>query len=468
MNEANYKIFEIIQSITAKEERQLRKMLKSPFFTLRADVQQLFELLMKRTKKSKKFLSIKEIADDLYPKKSNREIKARGTMSDLKQFIEEYWCIQYLRKDKIKMHLMVSEIYRRRKLQKCYASNVKKIDDLMEKHPKKNADYYQLRLDFEIDRMKYQSATKRTEHLFLQEISDSSDIIYLIRKLRNACAQLSHQLVFKTNYNTGLLNDAIRGLEDSNYLSNPAIAIYYYCFRFLTEPEEIHYFNRFKSILSKHRDQFTKEDLEGPYRLAINLCIRKSNQNDKNFTISGWELYKEGLANGILLNNELIPRFTFNNTIALALLLEEFDWTATFIKEKADQLEPLYKDQTLNFNLARLAFAQGQYNQALQYIQQAKYPDVLNNLVSRMMKVKIFYELQALDLLSSHLDTFEQYVRRKEVSEYLRINFLTSIKYVRKLLSIPSYDKTAKENLQVQILSEEILSEKKWLLKKCL
>ena len=257
-------------------------------------------------------------------------------------------------------------------------------------------------------------------------------------------------------------------MEDSSYLNNPAIAIYYYCFRFLTAPEEIHFFNLFKSVLSEHRDQFTKEDLEGPYRLAINLCIRKSNQNDKNFTLSGWELYKEGLANGILLNNGLIPRFTFNNTIALALLLEKFDWTAEFIREKADQLEPLYKTQTLSFNLARLAFAQGQYNQALQYLQQPKYTDLLNNLISRMMKVKIFYELQALDLLSSQLDTFEQYVRRKEVGEYHRINFLTSIKYVRKLLSIPSYDKAAKENLRVQILSEKILSEKKWLLKKCL
>lgn len=468
MNDANYKILEIIQSITAKEERQLRKMLKSPFFTQRTDIQQLFELLMKMTKNDKKFPTIEEIAKDLFPQLPNGAIKVRGAMSDLKQFVEEYWCLQYLRKDKVKMHLMISEIYRRRKLQKCYVSNVKRIDSLMEKHPKRNADYYQLRLNFEIDRMKYQSATKRTEHLFLQEISDTTDILYLIQKLRNACAQLSHQLVFKTNYHNGLLNNVIKILEDSTYLSNPAIAIYYYCFRFLKDPEEVDFFHLFKSILLEHRDQFTKEDLEAPYRLAINFCIRKSNQGNKSFTVSAWELYKEGLATDILFDNELIPRFTFNNIIALALLLEEFDWTASFIKEKADHLEELHKAQTLSFNLARLAFAQGQYDQSLEFLQQAKYTDLLNNLISRMLKVKIFYEIQALDLLFSQLDTFEQYTRRKEVAEYHRVNFLTSIKYVRKLLSIPSFDKAAKVKLRNQILSEKILPEKKWLLEKCL
>ena len=468
MNEASYKILEIIPSITAKEERQLRKMLKSPFFTQRTDIQKLFELLMKLTKHNKPFPTIKEMAKDLFPKLPNGEIKVRGAMSDLKQFVEEYWCLQYLRKDKVKMHLMISEIYRRRKLQKCYVSNVKRIDSLMEKHPKRNADFYQLRLNFEIDRMKYQSSTKRTEHLFLQEISDTTDILYLIQKLRNACAKLSHQLVFKTSYQPGLLDDAIQNLEDSSYLDNPAIAIYYYCFRFLKDPEEVAFFHLFKSILLEHRDLFTKEDLEAPYRLAINFCIRKSNQGDKDFTVNAWELYKEGLAADILFNNEIIPRFTFNNIIALALLLEEFDWTASFIKEKADHLEELHKAQTLSFNLSRLAFAQGDYDQSLELLQQAKYTDLLNNLISRMLKVKIFYEIQALELLFSQLDTFEQYTRRKEVAEYHRVNFLKSIKYVRKLLSIPSYDKEAKEKLHQQILSEKTLPEKKWLLEKCL
>ncbi len=468
MNEPSYKILEIIQSITEKEGRQLRKMLKSPFFTLREDVQQLFELLMNLVKKGKKIPPLKEIAVLIFPEAPNRQVKLRGTMSDLKQFVEEYWCIQYLRTDKIKMHLMISEIYRRRKLQKCYLSNVKRIDHLMEKHPKRNADYYQLRLDFETDRMKYQSATKRTEHLFLQEISDTSDTLYLIQKLRNTCAQLSHQLVFKTNYDTGLLTFFLKDLEQSKYLENPAIAIYYFCFRFLTEPGEISYFRSFKSILSKHRALFTKEDLEAPYRLAINLCIRMSNQGDKHFTLDGWELYKEGLANGILLENNIIPRFTFNNIIALALLLEEFDWTSNFIEGQANQLEEKHKLQTLSFNKARLAFAQGKYDLALNFLQEATYKDLINNLISRMLKVKIFYEIEALDLLSSQLDTFEQYIRRKEVSEYHRVNFLTTVKYVRKLLSIPSYDKLAKKNIRVQILAEEILSEKKWLLEKCL
>ena len=77
--------------------------------------------------------------------------------------------------------------------------------------------------------MEFKIATKRAEGLNFQEISDTWDVLYLIQKLRHACAQLSHQSIFKQDYDFGLLSDLVKTVEQKKYLEVPAIAMYYYC-----------------------------------------------------------------------------------------------------------------------------------------------------------------------------------------------------------------------------------------------
>ncbi|MEM9822728.1 MAG: hypothetical protein AAF985_16730 [Bacteroidota bacterium] len=468
LDQKEYKLYTVIQSLEKKEVRQLRKMLKSPFFTRRADVRQLFEVLIKRHLKGKVFPRDAQLFKEVFPGEAWDDLKLRGTRSDLLELIEEYLMIAEFRNDAIQSKLLMADIYRRRNLAKCYTSAMKQCNQLINIHPKRNADYYQYLLDYQVNQMKYQSSTKRTEHLYLQEISDTNDVLYLIQKLQMICAQLSHQLVYKTDYHFGLLTNLLEEIGQEKYLKIPAIAVYYYCFRFLTESEQLTYFQSFKNLLNDHRHQFSKEDLEAPYRLALNLCIRKINEGEHSFVRDSWELSKEGLAAGILFENSYIPRFTFNNAIAAALLLEEFNWVAEFIEQYSIHLEPTFREQTISFNLARLSFAKEEYEQALLHLQSAEYKDLVNNLISKMLLIKIYWELQSFEALLAHLDSFQQFIRRREVSDYHRINFLNTIRYVRKIAAIPSYDKAERARIRRQIQEEEILTQRNWLLERVL
>ncbi len=467
MIKSNYKLYDSVATLSDQEIRQLRKMLKSPFFTTREDVKKLFNVLVKWSLKEQPFPSQSIIFQQVFPKEKYNDLKLRGTMSDLLELIEECWMINHRRANSISSKLMLSEIYRKRNLDKCYASTMKKSNQLLEAQPKRNAAYYQYLLRFQNEQMKYQSSTKRTEHLFLQEISDTNDVLYLIQKLQNACAQLSHQLVYKTTYNYGLLSPLLEEIEQEKYLKIPAIAIYYYCFRFLTETDQLKFFQSFKNLLYNYRHQFTKTDLEAPYRLALNLCIRKINEGVLSFVRDSWELSKEGLAAGILWENNYIPRFTFNNAIAAALLLKEFQWVASFIEESTDQLEPTFREQTISFNQARLEYAQKNYDKALLHLQGSEYKDLVNNLISKQLLIKIYFEVAAFESLNSHLDSFQQFIRRREVSDYHQTNFLNIIRYVRKIIALPEYDKLERNKLREQIQREPILSERQWLLEKC-
>ncbi|MEM1323998.1 MAG: hypothetical protein AAGG75_27300, partial [Bacteroidota bacterium] len=456
---------DILVTMSQKEVRQLRKLLRSPFFVLREDVKRLFNCIADRHLKGRPIPSQELVFQKTFPDASPYEpLRLRGTMSDLLALIEEFLVITHRRDDKLTTRLLLTEIYRRRKLNKCYQSSVKKTARLLEEQPKRNADYYENMLGLQMEKMEYASSTKRTEHLYLQEISDTNDVLYLIKKLQNACAQLSHQSVYKTHYDYGLLNHLLEVIEQERYMRIPAIAIYYYCFRFLTEEDKLEYFHQFKAQLNAHKHQFTKEDLEAPYRLALNFCIRKMNKGDGYFTREAWELYKEGLEEEILLENNYIPRFTFNNMIALALLLQEFEWIDGFIQNSTEKLEQELRDQTISFNLARLAYARRQYGEALLHLQSSEYKDLVNSLIAKMLLVKIYAELKEFESLVSHLDSFHQFIRRREVSDYHRRNYLNIIRFVRKITMMGDYEKDKRANLRQEIRNEPVLSERLWLL----
>ena len=461
-----YKLYDIIKTFSDPEVRQLRKLLRSPFFVMREDVKRLFGYLAQCSMKGKEMPALEVVFKKTFPGEPYHALRLRGTMSDLLGLIEEFLVISFRREDKLKTRLLLSAIYRRRHLGKCYHSNIKKTRQLLEGHPKRNGEYYQHVLGLQMENMKFQIASKRTEHLYFQEISETNDVLYLIQKLQNACAQLSHQSVYKTDYDYGLLKHFIDEIENERYMKIPAIAIYYYCFRFMTEKDSLAYFQKFKTQLAHYKDQFTVEDLQGPYRLGINFCIRKLNEGDSLYIREGWELYKEGLGEGILLQNNLITRFTFNNMVAIALLLNEFDWVEDFIKTSAEKLEETFREQTVSFNIARLHFAKKNYGEALIHLQSAEYNDLVNILISKMLLVKIYFELEEFDSLAFQLDSFQQFIRRREVSDYHRTNYLNIIRFVKKISALATYDKVEKEKLKREITKEPNLTERAWLLEK--
>ncbi len=461
-----FKLYEVIDSLENKEIRQLRKFLRSPFFNYSEPIQLLFDALVRYRKKRKKSYDQPKIFSNVYPNEPYDDLKLRGIMSDLLGLIEEFWIINSRRANPMKSKLMISEIYRKRNLEKSYNSAIKKTKLLLQGQKNRNADYYNWLLSLQTEQMKFQSVKQRTEDLNLQEISDTNDILYLIQKLQAACAQLSHQLITRREYDLGLLAPLLSEIEKEKYLKIPAIAIYYNCFKFLTEPKETTYFQNFKSIIATHRSQFTTEDLAAPYRLATNYCTRKLNEGKTEYYSDSWNLYREGLSEGILTVNEKIPRFTFANAVAAALRIEKFEWAENFIKENEHLLEDTFREQTISFNLARVAYMKNDFSKALKLLHQTEYNDLMNNMISKIMLIKIYTELEEFTSLESHMDSFQQFIRRREVGDFHRTNILNIIKYLRKIRSLPVYDESEREKLRGQISLEGTLSERDWLLEK--
>ena len=80
------------------------------------------------------------------------------------------------------------------------------------------------------------------------------------------------------------------------------------------------------------------------------------------------------------------------------------------------------------------------------------------------MQLKIYYEIDAYDLLESHLTSMKNYIRRHTAIGYHRTNYGRMVHYTQALITLNFNDKVVVETLRTRILAEPILTEKDWLL----
>jgi hypothetical protein len=79
--------------------------------------------------------------------------------------------------------------------------------------------------------------------------------------------------------------------------------------------------------------------------------------------------------------------------------------------------------------------------------------------------LKIYYEIQAFDLLYSHLEALKTFIHRKKMMAYHRTNYLNIIRFTKALLELPPGDRQVRKQLKEKIAETSAVAEKQWLLK---
>ena len=459
-------LYQLLLALSKSELRQLKKYVRSPFVTHREDLWVLCRILVQACYDQRPFPAKANLYQLVFGDEPYDDQRLRSLLSDLHLIIENFLRWISSQNNALSSNLELAALYRQRGLEKHFLRTHRKTASILKQSKLRNSEHLQYHLQYQIEDNRFQTTNKRTGKLNLQEIGDTMDHLYLAQKLRHVCAQLSHGAVYQTNYNFGLLQLWIDELEGSAFLQLPAIALYYYCYRFLTEEYSQDYFRKFRQELQLHQEQFPKDELKDLYRAATNFCIRKLNEGSLSFTREGWELYQTGLRTDIYIENGQMSRFTFDNIVGFGLRLENFEPVSTFIDQYQQYLAAEYRESSVCFNKARLEYQRRNFSLALQHLQEAKPKDLVNQLILKTIQLKIYFEEEEIDLLESHLDSFRHFIRRREVSDYHRTNFSNIISFTRKLLNLPPGNSREKEQLRQTIIAEEILSERAWLLAK--
>ncbi len=451
----------LIRSFSSIELRELRKFLNSPFFNQRQDLVVLFEYLVANHEPQKKNV-LQHLADSYDPPD---EQKLRLLMSYLYNLLERFVAVKEMTSDSLHLQLSLLSGYRKRGLTDAFDRAAKNLEKSLNAQPLRNASFHEIRyqLLWEAHQVAYpQNPTDLTP---LRELSGVADIVYLAQKLRLICLLNSHQSVYQSEMEGSWDEEIIARAEEEQFASQPVIAAYLHCYRMLRFPAEESHFQIFKKLLLDQSSLFPEEEMHGLFILAINYCVRRLNTGGDRYFREAFDLYKEGLGKGYLLEDGMLSRFTYHNVVAIGLRLGELDWVRYFINEYKNRLEKRYRESAFSYNLARLEYESGHHGFVMELLQKANYRDPLLNLAAKTLLLKTYYDLKEYDLLQSHLDAMRNYIHRKRVIGYHRSNYLNIIRYTEKLTRLNGLDKAALEAFRIAVEQEEVLTEKAFFLK---
>ncbi|MBL0026101.1 MAG: hypothetical protein IPO98_14395 [Saprospiraceae bacterium] len=157
---------------------------------------------------------------------------------------------------------------------------------------------------------------------------------------------------------------------------------------------------KLKELIQKYIHLFPEDEQKEIYATAISYCVNKVNKGDFTFQKETFFIYKETIENDNLLIGGIISQTDFRNVIFFALRVNEFDWAENFIYEYSQYLDPKYKDNAVEFSLARLEFYRKNFGKVLDHLNKVSYDDVWYTLGTKALQIASYYELDEFDAWS--------------------------------------------------------------------
>lgn len=458
---ADNKLIELIETLSVVEKRECSVFLKSPYHNRREDVLGLWEMLSGSKSGA---LDAKKAFSFIYPDQTFRDAQWRHLQSFLLGCVEAFLAQRAWEKTPLLSDLHLVTICRDKKLRKPLDHTLRRASERLEKMPR-DGQYYHFLYQLEWERYTIaQLQHGRTQGNDLVAVSRAFDIYTAANKLRLACLTESHRTVFQVAYDQTFLSELLRFVEHSNLLEVPIVALYFHCYQALTGGSE-ESFRAFRRELETQGKDLPEAETRTFALLAINFCIRKLNTGEERYVREAFDLYRIGLDTRALLENGHLSRFAFKNIVALGLRLGEFNWVESFIDQFEPFLEEKYRASHRDYNLARVYFAQKNYGLAMPLLARVGESDLLLNLDSRVMLLKMYYETGEFDALDALLASFKiLLLRKKKVIGYHSTHYLHTLRYIQKLVRLNQNDKKAAVDFRAEIEANKSVIEKEWIL----
>jgi len=454
------KLFKVIETLSGPEKRECTQFLRSPYFNRRDDVLQLWTFLLSA---KDRFFEPERAFAQLYPGAVFDDKQWRHVQSFLLAQVENFLAQRAYERIPVLADLHLAPIYREKGLHKHLEHLFRRSGERLSRMPRDH-DYYHSLYRLEWEKYAAVESQARTRENNLAAVSRALDIYLAGSKLRMACLMESHRAVFNIDLDTTFLPGLLAFLEHNELRTVPVVALYYYCYQALTVGDELD-FRAFRRELENQDAGLPDDERRIFLLLAVNFCIKRLNTGEMRYVREAFDLYRLGLETGVLLENGFLSRFAYKNIVALGLRLEEFGWVETFIHQYEPQLEARYRAANRDYNLARLYYSQKNYRRAMPLLAQVDESDLLLNLDSRIMLLKMYYETDEWDALDALISSFKiLLLRKKKLIGYHQMHYLTTLRYIQKLVRLNMRDKKALAAFRLELENGQAIIEKEWLL----
>lgn len=459
----NSKLVELLATFSATDLKRFREFVTSPYFNKNPHLLRMIEYLERAAPAfDLPKVSKEQVYAHLFPGESFDPRQMGYLMNYLLKLGERFLAIERYEQEEELMNCHILDQFVDRKLDKHYNYLLKKSTKTVQGSKAKNGDlyYYQYLMGKAAANHFYSQQVRKFDPS-LQMMSDQLDQFYFFHKLRYSCEMLNRQTIIRAEYQLNFVNEVREHLQKSERI-DPLIEIYLHIYLSIRFSEEQQHFQKLLELIESHARIFHQKVLREIYLYAINYCAPKIREGDEAYTSIMLNLYIRGIESQALFDGNYLSHWTFSNVVKLALRLKRFDWTESFIREKAIHLPPAMREGAEHYNLAELHYHKKDFDEVLAQLNQLQYFDPHHDLGSRVILLKTYYELKAEEPLFSLLSSFSVYLRRnKKMSTSMKKTYLNFCNLLHQLMR---RNPNKWEQLEQQILTTQPLTERAWLL----
>lgn len=425
----------IYGSLDIEEKRKLRKWMNSEFVNQNNDVLLLFRFIDTRKNINDRSVAKQKAHAFLYPEAPYNDLRIRHLMWLMTEAFESFIIYVNAEKEHSLREKILSKFYVSKGLLPFANRVIEKALEKANAVELQNTRYFKNIYDLGEIYYDINSRNDRTRDFRITESINALNVYAIVEILKSACIVNTIKKVMEIDVQQYLLKPVLDMLPDSPLLEIPIIRIYYNIYQVAANEDE-KAFEWFQQDIRSNEALFSKQDLNGLYRTAINFCIRKSNQNIAHYSRKTFDLYLYTIENGILIENNEINRFIFTNTVAVGIKLKEYDKVESFMKRYSGFINEAYRKNTIDYNNAKVIYAKKQYHKALKILMTHEFKDTIWNLNAKYLVLKILFETRETESFETHLKAFKIYVKRISNIGYHKIYFTNVCKALTVLLKM--------------------------------
>ncbi len=461
-------LIEIFDALTPWELRSFKTWLESPMFNRKTSLLRLFDYLNTCQKKGKPH-QLNEAHQATFDPPLPGIPKLRHEMSDLLKLLREFLVWQELSQLPLQRDFLLLQTLRKRGLEKNFALALRDTENLIAEEKIEGAfsgNLDQFRL--EIEKHEWAMRSKRGPDFSFEKMAGNLNAWYAGQLLQIACIERSQQaLLHREKRGMEWIESLLQEMPGRPQTQLPGVALYYYGYQMLTDPDNSEPVSIFRALLEQHQSRLPRDEARNLLMLAINHGIRRINEGDQPALRTTLDFYLLGLTKRLLQDeNGVLSKYTYNNVLMNFLALKEWEKATQFLEAYRMQLADKEEENTYRYNLAIYHFRKGDFDKTLELLRNVNFPDAMYNLEARKMLLKIYFEQGASDALESTLENLLTWLRRHGEIGYHREMYRNLARFTGQLLRLNPGDEAQRGRLEKKIRDTPLVAERGWLLEK--
>jgi len=460
--------------------KQFTKFIATPYFNAGRNCTPLLKQLRKFYPQFDSLkLTNENLYKKLYPGRKFNEQVMWNLNSALEKLAKEFLEQIALKKNNLKKTgLLLSELGSRMLL-----NNYLAVLSSMEKALDKSTidyNYFENKLHLENYRQEYYHSIDKIQPAADSKLKASEYQIMLF--LRMTVGGLNDMRALSENYNCSFdiniplemakqmdLEKVVEYANNKNFEYAFLLEIYFNALMTIIKPDEDRYFYRLRQLYELHFHKFTMSEKRNIMHWLVNYCIYRVALDEPKYWRIFFELNRLRISEGLVYYPEnQIPKVIFFQILSCALFVNEIAWADDFLKNYISKLQPRIRKSMKALAYAYLHFKAKEYDKVLVNLTHVKFFETSDNLYSRHLIAKTYYELNEFETLMNHIDASLHFLNgNPSISEKVRGSNTSLYKMLKKVASLKEnseFDCIPK--LRMTIQQSKNIIDKRWLLEK--